>query len=192
MRMKMSTVNVGTEALKKAGMFYEFPGYWSKRLEDGSEFVIYMADPETSDLSPDVPANAPCTLQRRRDYEEVYSKEYAKVAKALEYLEVYPTNTLQAIATVVHSPARPDVGLAESWDVLIAFPYAGVDRTQTRSISVPYNKAKMAARVAAAINSQKAVGNPKVATDVEGKTYVSFESKIMGRYMEKCLRELGF
>lgn len=68
--------------------------------------------------------------------------------------------------------------------------WPGVDRPTTGGIAV--SNAKLAARLAAAINAGVVYTDARVATDVNGKTYVAARSMVLGRRLNADLRRLGF
>jgi hypothetical protein len=68
---------------------------------------------------------------------------------------------------------------------------AQVDRKNTGGWGVGFNQS-LAKRLAAAVDAQKAFEVLGIHTDVDGKTYVSWEFKVFGRRMDTDLRRLGF
>lgn len=69
---------------------------------------------------------------------------------------------------------------------------APVDRKCTGGWAVSLKHEKLAQRLVAAINAQKGLSNPKIATDVNGKTYIAYTQEVSGRHMNADLRRLGF
>jgi len=51
---------------------------------------------------------------------------------------------------------------------------------------------RLARRLEAALRAGVAIGPAEVCTDVNGKTYASYNHRVMGRYMNADLRRLGF
>lgn len=51
---------------------------------------------------------------------------------------------------------------------------------------------KIASRLAAAINAGVVFPDPKVATDVNGKSYVNADATVLGRVLNADLKRLGF
>ena len=70
--------------------------------------------------------------------------------------------------------------------------WSGVDRPDTGGWTV--STTKMALRLVAAIRAGFVCTNPRVMTDVHGKTYVTHDghSRILGRRMNADLKRLGF
>ena len=72
---------------------------------------------------------------------------------------------------------------------------AGVDRPSTFKWSVGSDvpaKRKLAQRLVSAVQAGAALTNTAIAEDVNGKTYVKTESRVVGRYMNADLMRLGF
>jgi len=68
--------------------------------------------------------------------------------------------------------------------------WEGVDRSYTHGWEV---KEKLVKRLVAALEGEAAkVTDPKVMTDINGKTYVSFDLPVMGRTMNADLKRLGY
>lgn len=65
-----------------------------------------------------------------------------------------------------------------------------VDRPDTGGWVV--SNRSVARRLKAAIEDGNALANVHVATDVRGETYVAYNSRVMGRYMNADLRRLGY
>jgi len=79
--------------------------------------------------------------------------------------------------------------------VTYTFPHAGVDRAAIQSISCGRDNTKARAlgrRLCAAITAGVVVKDAKVLTDINGKTYVSFNSAVLGRYLNADLKRLGY
>jgi hypothetical protein len=68
---------------------------------------------------------------------------------------------------------------------------ANVDRKNTGGWSVGPDR-KLADRLAACVNAQKAFTNAHIDKDVNGKTYVAWTSQVLGRRMNADLKRLGF
>ena len=68
--------------------------------------------------------------------------------------------------------------------------WAGVDRPTCYSMRV--RKEKDAKRLAEAMRTGKAFKNPRITTDIHGKTYVEATCLVMGRYLNADLKKLGF
>ncbi len=71
----------------------------------------------------------------------------------------------------------------------ITFPNAGVDRPHSYGLAVTK---KNAPRLIRAINAGAVTPDAKIATDVNGKTYVSFTSAVHTRYINVDLQRLGY
>jgi hypothetical protein len=69
---------------------------------------------------------------------------------------------------------------------------AEVDRKNGGGWSVPGNRTNLAARLACAIDNQMAFTIKGIETDINGKTYVSWNSNVRGRYMDFDLKKIGF
>lgn len=89
---------------------------------------------------------------------------------------------LRPVATIEDGP--------EGLTVWVDYPDAGVDRPRSRGWGC--RDAKTARRLAAAVDAGVAIVNPTVQTDVNGKTYVSDVSNVLGRVMRADLKRLGF
>lgn len=76
--------------------------------------------------------------------------------------------------------------------VRFTFPYAGVDRPVVMGIMVDAAKRNLIDRLCRAINDGAAVEGARVATDINGNTYVAFNSKVMGKYLNADLTRLGY
>jgi hypothetical protein len=58
--------------------------------------------------------------------------------------------------------------------------------------ALPSKDGALASRLARAVQAGVVLTNPVVKTDVNGKTYVSAESQVMGRHMNADLKRLGY
>jgi len=74
--------------------------------------------------------------------------------------------------------------------VQIAFPHAGVDRPCTYGIQC--ENPQLQNRLAEAINAGAVTENPEIRKDNQGKSYVAFSCKVIGRYLSSMLQKLGF
>ena len=91
---------------------------------------------------------------------------------------------LVAKATVSRDSSRITVDITWSG--------AKLDRPCTGGFGLRANDQELAARLCAAINAQAVEVDPVVMRDVNGKTYVSSTSRVMGRRMNADLKRLGF
>lgn len=69
---------------------------------------------------------------------------------------------------------------------------ASVDRKNGLTYQLFTRQRKLAERLVRAINSQVVFTKPEVHTDVNGRTYVTNEYRVIGRTMNADLRRLGF
>jgi hypothetical protein len=69
---------------------------------------------------------------------------------------------------------------------------ADLDRPHTDGWSLAINKMSLAMRLKKAVDVGAVFQNPKIVTDINGKTYVSAEGHLMGRYLNAELKRLGF
>lgn len=76
----------------------------------------------------------------------------------------------------------------------VVYENAGVDRPHTSSIAFWNTPAKrrLVARFMRAVAAGRLFYNAKVKTDVNGKTFVSYESGFNGRHLNAELRRLGY
>lgn len=81
---------------------------------------------------------------------------------------------------------------AEGIHVTIEWSGAKLDRPNTGGWGLGAQHGKLAERLVRCINAGKATGTPTIATDVNGKTYVSAPHKVFGRTMNADLKRLGF
>ena len=86
-------------------------------------------------------------------------------------------------------PVSVEINHAEKGFVTLSPVWFGVDRPVTGGISVPVT---MVDRVKRAILDGVAYPFEKVATDVNGKTYVVTGMAIMGRRLVQDLKKLGY
>lgn len=77
-------------------------------------------------------------------------------------------------------------------NVDIAWSGAKLDRPCTGGFGLRASDGELAKRLVAAINAQVVEVDPIVMRDVNGKTYVSSTSRVMGRRMNADLKRLGF
>jgi hypothetical protein len=66
------------------------------------------------------------------------------------------------------------------------------DREDVYAWALPSKGRALASRLARAVQAGAVLKNPVVKTDVNGKTYVSAESQVMGRHMNADLKRLGY
>jgi len=65
-----------------------------------------------------------------------------------------------------------------------------VDRPHTYGICT--SKPRLRDRLVRAIEEGAITLNPSVATDINGKTYISFTSAVMGKHLNANLKQLGY
>lgn len=94
--------------------------------------------------------------------------------------------TLKATARIEQA-ADGEISVTIDWSGPV-----GLDRPNTGGWGLGPKHAKLARRLAAAINAGKATGPATIATDVNGRTYVQADHKINGRTMNADLKRLGF
>ncbi len=104
---------------------------------------------------------------------------------------------LTATATVTKS--HPDTferkaGLGEGWLVTTIWSseHTHIDRKEGTGYRVGQKHRKLADRLAVAISAGAVFTNPSIKRDVNGKTYVTAESAVIGRRMNADLKRLGF
>ncbi len=68
---------------------------------------------------------------------------------------------------------------------------ANLDRPNTYGISCGSNH-KLALRLATAVDAQVVFLNPRIVRDVNDKSYVEAECRVMGRHLNRDLQRLGF
>lgn len=68
----------------------------------------------------------------------------------------------------------------------------GVDRPKGCGMGIRANDKALIGRYVAALRAGVVYSSAKVRTDVNGETYVSTTSKVLGRYLNADLRRLGF
>jgi hypothetical protein len=66
------------------------------------------------------------------------------------------------------------------------------DREDVYAWAIPSKHDALASRLARAVRDGAVLKNPVVKTDVNGKTYVSVDSQVMGRHMNADLKRLGY
>lgn len=66
------------------------------------------------------------------------------------------------------------------------------DRGDVYAWAIPSKQEALASRLARAVRDGAVLTNPVVKTDVNGKTYVSCDSQILGRRMNADLKRLGY
>ena len=66
------------------------------------------------------------------------------------------------------------------------------DRDDVYAWAIPSKHDALASRLARAVRDGAALTNPVVKTDVNGKTYISVDSQILGRRMNADLKRLGY
>ena len=66
------------------------------------------------------------------------------------------------------------------------------DREDVYAWALPSKDGALASRLARAVQAGAVLTNPVVKTDVNGKTYVSVDSQVMGRHMNADLKRLGY
>lgn len=81
---------------------------------------------------------------------------------------------------------------ADGLSVHIIWDSPAVDRTDVGGWGLGLRHRALAERLIRAINAGKAYRNPRLATDVNGKTYVQADHTILGRHMNADLTRLGF
>jgi hypothetical protein len=79
----------------------------------------------------------------------------------------------------------------DEYGYLVSAEWAGVDRPVTYAIAVGQNS-RNAERVAAAMEAGAFFANVRVATDINGATYVACDARVMGRHLNRDLARLGF
>lgn len=89
---------------------------------------------------------------------------------------------------VEHDTDDHHTGYTDLWSVDPV--WSDVDRPRTGGWLV--RGEKMARRLERALRAGAVYDSPRIATDVNGKTYVEGSAKVMGRYMNADLRRLGF
>lgn len=67
-----------------------------------------------------------------------------------------------------------------------------LDRKDGTGFGLPKGRMDLAKRLVRAINSGLAFENPSIAKDINGKTYVVYTMRVMGRRLNKDLTALGF
>jgi len=88
-----------------------------------------------------------------------------------------------------------DVTITEGYGLLqvsVTAPEGLVDRSDVYGWTLPHTKRALANRLARGIKAGKVLTNAVVKTDVNGKTYLSAESQVLGRHMNADLKRLGF
>ena len=95
----------------------------------------------------------------------------------------------QAVGVIETRPDHADKTI-ERIVVDMTFPHAGVDRPNNGGWFC--EDMAIAKRLKAAIDANKAADVECIATDIHEKTYVKTNRKVYGRYMNSCLKELGF
>lgn len=90
---------------------------------------------------------------------------------------------LKATATITQEDGR----------IMVTISWSGaeLDRPSTGGISCGKDM-RLANRLAACINAQKAHSSPRVVRDINGRTYVQATCLILGRRMNADLKRLGF
>lgn len=76
--------------------------------------------------------------------------------------------------------------------VNVVWSGAKLDRPCTGGYRLSMKHMKLAKRLAAAINAGAVYTNPKIKEDIHGHTYVVADCHVMGRYMNRDLKALGF
>lgn len=66
------------------------------------------------------------------------------------------------------------------------------DRDDVYAWAIPSKQEALASRLARAVRDGAVLTNPVVKTDVNGKTYVSCDSQVLGRRMNADLKRLGY
>lgn len=66
------------------------------------------------------------------------------------------------------------------------------DRERVFGWAIPPKQEALASRLARAVQAGVVLTNPVVKTDVNGKTYVSVDSQVLGRRMNADLKRLGY
>ena len=93
-----------------------------------------------------------------------------------------------ATPTLVDVEIKPD--RLNQGRVSVCPIWGGVDRPNTGGWGGL--KESVAQRLAKAIKAGVVCSNPRIVTDVNGKTYVEYDGFIMARYMNADLKRLGF
>lgn len=95
-------------------------------------------------------------------------------------------------ATAVYRNDHPDL---EGWSVKVVWSCDTprlLNRTDGMGWLFGPNHKRLAERLVAAINAGVVFGNPELRTDVNGRTYVSADVKVLGRTANADLKRLGF
>jgi len=67
-----------------------------------------------------------------------------------------------------------------------------VDRKDGIGWGFAPNKMALALRLVRAVNDGVVFGTPEVLTDINGKTYINADKKVMGKYANADLNRLGY
>ena len=87
------------------------------------------------------------------------------------------------------------------FDVTVTTDVDGIHVTVTTSVTdrddvyawaIPSKHDALASRLARAVQAGVVLTNPVVKTDVNGRTYVSCDSQVLGRRMNADLKRLGY
>ena len=108
------------------------------------------------------------------------------MATATTTREIEMTTTLKATANIEvrNEDGRTVYVVSATWGG------AAVDRTESHGTCL-LNK-RVAERLAAAINAGVVFTNPKIATDINGRTYVAADCAVIGKYANSNLKRLGY
>lgn len=87
---------------------------------------------------------------------------------------------------------KVDDGVIPGWHVDTHTFGLPVDRTQLLGFGLTAKHGKLALRLQAAILAGRVFGAGIVRVDVNGKRYISADSKVLGRTMNADLKRLGF
>ena len=66
------------------------------------------------------------------------------------------------------------------------------DRDDVYAWAIPRKDGALASRLARAVRDGAVLTNPVVKTDVNGKTYISVDSQVLGRRINADLKRLGY
>ena len=108
-----------------------------------------------------------------------------------------PVGVVEVKKRGVHDKTQPGYKEVERdcYTVQVYYPHAGVDRPNTFGWHVgevnPRNK-KLAERLVAAVNAQKAAIPAGIFKDSEGETFVKGTYPVRGRCINADLKSLGF
>jgi len=92
------------------------------------------------------------------------------------------------VAVAVDGEGRDYLRVAVTWTVA----GATLDRPSTGGFGLKLSHRALAERLVRAINAQAVFANPAIKRDVNGATYISAASRVLGRMINADLRRLGF